>query len=1208
MKMNKTISFLLLIAGIVGMIGTAIAAPPVINAASINVSNQIDTSVTISWVTDAASNSTVRVYNDSAGANLIDTFTDATTDDLHRVVCLGLHAWTQYWYEVESANTDGTTVDNNSGNYHTFKTAGGAGSVKDNVRLYVKNENGTPARNGVLVYFEVTHGGVTSWLLSGITGYDAGYAVVNLGNLKNPSNGDSLSYEVGDAIHVEAWAGAAGYGEIDTTIPSNYWLDNITLTIDTAAPAITNVTKTTPTTSSVTITWDTDESSDSLVKYGTASGSYPYNQSNTTRTTSHTITLTGLSPDTNYYFVVNSTDASGNSNESDEYSFETAAYPAPAITGWGNDKTNNASTSITVNESESVRFNATANQTITTWKWFKDGANQSNNFDNYTTSWSVNGTNNVTVNATNDNGTSDTTTWTITVNDIMPPEIVTGLTNDTPTISTVNLSWAANSESDLAGYYVYQDGSLLGNTSSAITYWNVTGLSSNTTYVFNVSAYDDNGLEGINASVTVTTAPPPAITSWDNNKTNDASTDITINESEAVRFNATADQVITVWNWFRDGTDQSHNFDSYTASWSVNETYSVSVNATNENGTSNTKSWTITVNDITPSASITNLQNTTYETYINWTWTDPADADLSKVMVYINGTFKANVTKGVQFYNATGLTADTTYKISTRTVDDAGNINNTWVNDTAKTAPDTTPSASITNLQNTTYEQTYINWTWTDPADADFSKVMVYINGTFKTNVTNVTQFYNATELAANTTYEISTCTVDDAGNINDTWVNDTAKTAPDTTPPVAIIAGPDGTVNVSETVNFDGSGSSDNSDEIVSYEWDFGDGNATDGAADNASHIYSTAGIYTVALTVYDKANNSDTDTCRVSVIALPTEQNVTYNVTNATTTNGNNVTIDGTNITGTDPLNDTVRIDLDNGTLVIDIEVNTTANTTGTVTSVILDTPPVSANQSLNGTADVDLNLNSSVWTGKHNPQLALQPLNSLNDTAAGWNETAAANATAAVTLAMSGLGLSDAETAIVVNAILSGINESDVLSLPINMTVDGAWYREVADSKSANVYLFKFYNNGTEKQRRNPTSVHHDMINDTYTFCFVMEGFSTFALVGGTVSGGDGGGSSSTGGGDGTYPPGWFGTPTPTVTATTIPAASATATDAPPGERVTPAPTKAKPATVKTDASAAEGTTAGAAKKGAPGFTAVFVIAGMLAVAYAMMRRRE
>ncbi len=92
------------------------------------------------------------------------------------------------------------------------------------------------------------------------------------------------------------------------------------------------------------------------------------------------------------------------------------------------------------------------------------------------------------------------------------------------------------------------------------------------------------------------------------------------------------------------------------------------------------------------------------------------------------------------------------------------------------------------------------------------------------------------------------------------------------------------------------------------------------------------------------------------------------------------------------------------------------------------------------------------------------------------------------------------------------------------------------------------------------------------------------STFGLVGSVPSGGDG-----------TYPPGWFETPTPAVTATKAPAASATATAtaAPPGERVTPA---------------AEGTAAETAKKDAPGFTAIFVIAGMLAIAYAMMRRRS
>jgi PGF-CTERM protein len=99
-------------------------------------------------------------------------------------------------------------------------------------------------------------------------------------------------------------------------------------------------------------------------------------------------------------------------------------------------------------------------------------------------------------------------------------------------------------------------------------------------------------------------------------------------------------------------------------------------------------------------------------------------------------------------------------------------------------------------------------------------------------------------------------------------------------------------------------------------------------------------------------------------------------------------------------------------------------------------------------------------------------------------------------------------------------------------------------------------------------------------------------TFGLVGSKATGG----GSSGGGSGGTYPPGWFGTPTPTVTATKAPA---NATTAPPGDKVTPVPTKAKTAAAKA--------TAPAAKKDAPGFTAIFVIAGLLAVAYAMMRRR-
>lgn len=102
------------------------------------------------------------------------------------------------------------------------------------------------------------------------------------------------------------------------------------------------------------------------------------------------------------------------------------------------------------------------------------------------------------------------------------------------------------------------------------------------------------------------------------------------------------------------------------------------------------------------------------------------------------------------------------------------------------TPKDKLPPTSITQLKNITYKRNYINWTWKDPKDLDFSKVMVYINGVFKTNVSKGKQYYNATGLLPDRTYKISTHTVDTGGNVNMTWKNHTARTAGYSVPPIA--------------------------------------------------------------------------------------------------------------------------------------------------------------------------------------------------------------------------------------------------------------------------------------------------------------------------------------------------------------------------------------------------------------------------------------
>lgn len=96
---------------------------------------------------------------------------------------------------------------------------------------------------------------------------------------------------------------------------------------------------------------------------------------------------------------------------------------------------------------------------------------------------------------------------------------------------------------------------------------------------------------------------------------------------------------------------------------------------------------TTSIPDTTPPRSVASLSNTTYQPdSITWAWTDPADADFARVMVYLNGAWKADVTRGTRSWTASGLLPDTAYTIGTRAVDSGGNINASWVNQTARTA------------------------------------------------------------------------------------------------------------------------------------------------------------------------------------------------------------------------------------------------------------------------------------------------------------------------------------------------------------------------------------------------------------------------------------------------------------------------------------------------------------------------------------------
>ncbi|MFA5771145.1 MAG: M14 family zinc carboxypeptidase [Thermoplasmata archaeon] len=80
--------------------------------------------------------------------------------------------------------------------------------------------------------------------------------------------------------------------------------------------------------------------------------------------------------------------------------------------------------------------------------------------------------------------------------------------------------------------------------------------------------------------------------------------------------------------------------------------------------------------------------------------------------------------------------------------------------------------------------------------------------------------------------------------------------------------AGNDVLANISESLEFDGSGSSTPIGTILRYAWDFGDGNGSEGT--KAAHSYEKAGDYTVKLMVFNDLDLQGSDYVNVTVQQL--------------------------------------------------------------------------------------------------------------------------------------------------------------------------------------------------------------------------------------------------------------------------------------------------------------------------------------------------
>jgi hypothetical protein len=317
--------------------------PPVIS--NVQATSITDTSAVITWTTDEVSDSLVQYGTSSGSYPSSRSSTGMVTS--HTINLTGLSQNTTYYFRVRSKDTANNTRTSSE---LTFTTDPPPDYTVQGLPLALQGS--TPESNNVTLTFNNIPAGTASIELV-LTVFDPDFSdegrlfvngqgpIALFGNQGVGAN-DGVSVTLNPIATDAAWY---QLGQNTLTIwhdsTGGFVIEDISVIFstnpppDTTPPVISNVQVTLVTDTTAVVTWTTDEPSDSEVQYGTTSGSYPLNKNSTNLVTSHSVSLTGLSDDTTYFFRIGSTDGSGNGPTiSNELSFTTDLTPdttAPTI-------------------------------------------------------------------------------------------------------------------------------------------------------------------------------------------------------------------------------------------------------------------------------------------------------------------------------------------------------------------------------------------------------------------------------------------------------------------------------------------------------------------------------------------------------------------------------------------------------------------------------------------------------------------------------------------------------------------------------------------------------------------------------------------------------------------------------------------------------------------------------------------------------------
>jgi tetratricopeptide (TPR) repeat protein/fibronectin type 3 domain-containing protein len=274
--------------------------PPVISRVQATTAGR--DSVSITWTTDEPADSYVEywaygVLQNKVGASVRSTY--------HAVTLSSLRSGVTYYYIVTSTDAAGNKAQSSQ---MSFRVEPPLDTTPPTVRLQINR--GAQYTNSRKVQLEIVaqddSGGpleMRIWDDKSSWGPWMAYSDSATWELTLGDGRRTVYVKVRDAAGNEAQAQAV-------------------ITLDTVRPRISSVQTREIGPDSAVITWRTDEASDSWAFYGIYSPNLVKGQYDSV--TTHTVALVGLSPNTNYYFKVRSTDAAGNMAESSTMTFRTS--------------------------------------------------------------------------------------------------------------------------------------------------------------------------------------------------------------------------------------------------------------------------------------------------------------------------------------------------------------------------------------------------------------------------------------------------------------------------------------------------------------------------------------------------------------------------------------------------------------------------------------------------------------------------------------------------------------------------------------------------------------------------------------------------------------------------------------------------------------------------------------------------------------------